>query len=68
MSWATTGSRPQYLATDGTYIYCANNTSNSISRISLANPTTDNNPNWATGINAIPAGLAIDVANGFLYC
>jgi hypothetical protein len=66
-SWATTGNTPQYLATDGTYIYCANNESSSISRISLTNPTTDNNPNWAIGIN-LPTGLAIDVASGILYC
>lgn len=65
--WATTGTGPQYLATDGTYIYCANQGSNTISRISLANPSGDNNPSWATGITQA-SGLAIDVANGFLYC
>jgi hypothetical protein len=65
-TWATTGTGPQYLATDGTYIYCANNGSSSISRISLTNPPVIQNT-WATGINQA-SGLAVDVANGFLYC
>jgi DNA-binding beta-propeller fold protein YncE len=64
--WATTGTGPRSLATDGTYIYCANFNSNSISRISLTNPPVVENT-WATGINQA-SGLAIDVANGFLYC
>jgi len=64
--WATTGLNPRSLATDGTYIYCANYTSNTISRISLTNPPVVENT-WATGINQA-SGLAIDVANGFLYC
>jgi hypothetical protein len=69
--WATTGLGSQGLAIYGGYIYCANINSNSISKISLTNPTGDNNPNWVI-VPGSPIDLAIDdisdPLNPYIFC
>ena len=63
--WATTGNNPFGLAIGGGYIYCANYNDSTISKISLTNPTGDNNPTWTTTGN-YPFNLAI--YGGYIYC
>ena len=79
MSWTTTGNTPQGLAIDvitnptDPYIYCANYYSNTISKISLTNPSGNTTIlNWAT-TGGTPVGLVLDIditnpTNSYIYC
>ena len=62
--WTTTGSWPWGISAYGGYLYVANNVSNTIGKISLTNPSGDNNPAWATTGNG-PSYIYI--YNGYLY-
>ena len=73
-NWATTNlSYPDYLITDGTYLYSSNSIRNGgdppifyIVKIEINNPTT-NNIIWKNISNGFIVGFATDIVNSYLY-
>ena len=63
-TWATTGSGPTAIVTDGTYLYISCYYDNKISRILISNPNIINN-NFITGISNV-RGLAISGGNIYI--
>ena len=66
--WATTGSAPRGIAIFGGYIYSANSGNNTISKISLADPSGDNNPTWVTATFGLSSPRGLAIYDGYIYC
>ena len=69
-TWATSTrglNGPTATVIVGNYIYVANNTGSTISKISLTNPTTDYVSNWVSTNISQPYGLAVNSTKTYIY-
>ena len=68
-NWAIVDSNsdPCSLAINNGYIYCTNQSSKKISKISLTNPTGDNNLNWVI-LGETDLSCFSKINNEYMYC
>ena len=69
-NWATSTqgvNKPYGIKYYNNYLYVTNSGSHSISKISVANPTTGTTVNWATSTQGLRSPIGLDLYNGYLY-